>query len=57
MATIIAERFLELYRQQNVIHSADVLDNLGSSMLISKKLLFLGNELVSCSLLRGYALI
>ena len=43
MATIIAERFLELYRKENVVDSADVLDTLGSTMLISKKHHFLGN--------------
>ena len=42
MATIVAERFLDNYREDIVHSTADVLDALGSTVFMSKKLLFLG---------------
>lgn len=41
MATKVAERFLEKYRDSSFTESMDVLDALGSTVFISKDLLFL----------------
>ncbi|KAF6026163.1 NUP85 [Bugula neritina] len=64
MATIVAEKFLDQYRESVMLPSVDVLDALGPTMLLmSKKLLFLvklrefhqlvdtGEEKEACSLL------
>ena len=42
MATIVAERFLDKHREQIVYSTSDVLDALGSTVFMSKNLLFLG---------------
>lgn len=44
MATQVAERFLSKYQDNFLSESMDVLDALGSTMFISKKLLFLGEN-------------
>jgi len=51
MATIVAEKFLDQYRESVMLPSVDVLDALGPTMLLmSKKLLFLGRQLlITCS--------
>ncbi|GFG30209.1 hypothetical protein Cfor_10183 [Coptotermes formosanus] len=41
-ATYLANKFLELYSQEGKFHSMDLLDNLGSCMLVSDRLTFLG---------------
>ncbi|XP_069690987.1 nuclear pore complex protein Nup85 isoform X1 [Periplaneta americana] len=40
--TYLATKFLELYTQEGKFHSMDLLDNLGSCMLVSDRLTFLG---------------
>ena len=42
MATLVAERFFDKYNEQTLADCMDVLDALGSTMLISKNLIFLG---------------
>lgn len=42
MASVVAERFLEKYRTHQILDSADILEALGTTMLLSKNLLFLG---------------
>jgi nuclear pore complex protein Nup85 len=41
-ATYLANKLLELYSQEGKFHSSDLLDNLGSCMLVSDRLTFLG---------------
>ncbi|KAJ9589474.1 hypothetical protein L9F63_017335 [Diploptera punctata] len=41
-ATYLANKFLELYSLEGKFHSMDLLDNLGSCMLVSDRLTFLG---------------
>lgn len=38
----LADRFLQEYSQSGCITNTDLLDNLGSCMLVSDKLIFLG---------------
>jgi hypothetical protein len=50
-ATYLASKFLELYSQEGKFHSMDLLDNLGSCMLVSDRLTFLGRLSVNTTML------
>lgn len=49
-ATYLANKFLELYSQEGKFHSMDLLDNLGSCMLVSDRLTFLGRLSVNTTM-------
>lgn len=53
-ATYLANKFLELYSQEGKFHSMDLLDNLGSCMLVSDRLTFLGRLSVNTTMLHTY---